>query len=368
MVIVERDATTAQRMVTALGGHQCLAKVHSRRVGDTEPLATGEGCSRSVGEGDVCCVVLGTLHALYGFELERVEMVICAADLPDGSGLLGLDYMRSRAPEIPVILVGAPDDAAIAVEAIQAGAMDFLTTTGHDLPTLPLVAEKCLAQARVKQENERLHADLSSSLTELAVKNRQLQALVRQLEAMARTDDVTGLCNRRSLNETLESMWRQEGGAERPLAFMMIDLDDFKAVNDKMGHQHGDDVLRRIGQIIQANCRQVDVAARYGGDEFCVLMPDCDAAVAVRVAHRIQRALEKMTAERPEGEPRIGMSIGVAHTRLSAPADTEELVHHADEALYAAKSSGKGRVMSRDRNGVQAVPALPLQGPIELRA
>ena len=355
-------------MVTALGGHLCSSLTHARRAEDAPPPSGADGCHRGHGEGDVCCQVLESLGQLYGVDLRRAELVICSTDLPDGSGLEALDFLRSRTPHIPVILVGAPDDAAMAVEAIQAGAMDFMTSTGHDLPTLPLVVEKCLAQQRVKQENERLHADLSSSLTELAVKNRQLQAVVRQLEAMARTDDLTGLCNRRSLNEMLERSWENAVSERRPLAFMMIDVDNFKSVNDCSGHLYGDELLRRIGRLIESNCRQVDVAARYGGDEFCVLMPECEAAVAVRVAQRILLAYEQVHPARRPGEPRTGMSIGVAHIDLSRPRDTEALIHHADEALYAAKTAGKHRVMVRDRHGVRDARAMLPKGPVEIRA
>jgi diguanylate cyclase (GGDEF)-like protein len=368
VLVIEQDARTAHRMVTALGGHLCSVLTHARRAEDADPPSGADGCRRSHGEGDVCCQVLESLGQLYGFDLRRAELVICATDLPDGSGLEALDYLRSRTPHVPVILVGAPDDAAMAVEAIQAGAMDFVTSTGHDLPTLPLVVEKCLAQQRVKQENERLQADLSSSLTELAVKNRQLQAVVRQLEAMARTDDLTGLCNRRSLNEMLERSWENAVSEGRPLAFMMIDVDNFKSVNDCSGHLYGDELLRRIGRLIESNCRQVDVAARYGGDEFCVLMPECEAAVAVRVAQRILLAYEQVHPARRPGEPRTGMSIGVAHIDLSRPRDTEALIHHADEALYAAKAAGKHRVMVRDRHGVRDARAMLPKGPVEIRA
>lgn len=350
VLIVEPDHVAAQRMVAALDGDNPEADQPSRRAADNRPRPSRRYTP---------CVVIGTLDELLRHEMEPVELVICSVYLPDGTGLNALDFLRRRCSHIPVMLVGGPEDAAVAVEAIRAGAVDFLTMTGHDLLTLPLAVEKCLAHQRVKQENERLQRDLGDSLTELAVKNHQLQALVRQLEATARTDDLTGLCNRRSLNELLERAWQQAVRSNRPLAFMMLDVDDFKNINDCNGHLRGDEVLRQLGRIIQSNCRQVDVPARYGGDEFCVLMPESAAHDVTNVARRILNEWNRANAARPAGEPRMGISIGVSQIDCSRPTSSEELIRHADEALYAAKASGKGCIMVRGRNGVHAVEARP---------
>lgn len=345
VLIIEPDHSTAQRMVAVLGADEPGTERPSRRSDDTSPCP-----SRPVTQ----CVVIGSLSELFEQDLGAAQLVICSVYLPDGTGLNVLDFLRGRFPQLPVILVGSPEDAAVAVEAIRAGAVDFLTATS-DLFALPLIVEKCLAHQRVKAENERLQRDLSESLTELAIKNHQLQALVRQLEATARTDDLTGLCNRRSLNELLERAWKQAVRNARPLAFMMIDLDDFKAVNDKYGHQRGDEILREAARIIRANCRQVDMPARYGGDEFCVLMPESEAAEVGQVARRVLHQWELANKAKAPGEPRLGMSIGVAQIDASGSQSSEELFRHADEALYAAKAAGKGRIMRRDRNGIRAV-------------
>ncbi len=322
LLIIEPDRTTALRMVAALGRE--------------------------------CCSVIESLDQLCQLDLAAPDVVICSTALPDGSGLDALEEIRRRRPNVPVILSGDPGDAAVAVEAIRAGALDFLATNDHDLRTLPLAVEKCLAHHCIKEENERLDRDLSRLLRELAVKNQQLQTMIRQLEAMTRTDDLTRLGNRRWLNEMLERAWAEAVRHNRGLGFMMIDLDGFKAINDRMGHQRGDEVLRETGDIIRAKCRQEDVPARYGGDEFCVLMLDTDPLGAVKVAERILAEHEWANAARPPAEPRIGMSIGVCHSALSRPASPDEIIHHADEALYAAKSAGKKRVMVRGATGVFA--------------
>ena len=346
VLVVEPDAVAAQRMAAALDGDQRGTDQPARRVRDA--------CRRS-SRRNTPCVVLGSLGELFEHDLADVELVICSVDLPDGTGLNALDFLRRHCPHVPVMLVGTPQDGAMAVEAIRGGAVDFITMTGHDLIALPLAVEKCLAHQRVKQENERLQRDLGDSLTELAVKNHQLQALVRQLEATARTDDLTGLPNRRSLNELLGCAWRQAVRNNRPLAFMMIDLDDFKLVNDRNGHLRGDEMLRELAKIIRTNCRQVDVPARYGGDEFCVLMPESEAHDVAHVARRILGAWNRVNASRPSGEPRRGISIGVAQIDSRRPTNSEELIRHADEALYAAKAAGKGCIMVRSGDRIHAV-------------
>ena len=300
------------------------------------------------------CAVIGSLRELHRFDLYRCDIVICSVDLPDGCGLDAMAYIEGVRPELGVLLIGKPGETDVAVEAIRAGALDFLVASKSQLRALPLVLEKCLAHQRITHENEQLQLDLGHSLTELAVKNQQLQEANAKLEAMARTDDLTGLYNRRYLNEQLEQAWARAARSRRPLAFMMIDLDRFKAVNDNFGHQQGDKELRRAAMVIEANCRQVDVTARYGGDEFCVLMPNTEADKAVQVAERILRQYRYSGRIKCEDAEPLGMSIGIAHVDLSRPANAQQLIQHADEAMYAAKSDATTSVMIRDADGVCA--------------
>ncbi len=350
VLLLEPDETVAWQMLQALGRPCCNVKFVSVPGHEGEFAAH---CTCGLTDPDaLCTVVVSSLRQLHLEAVENFDIVIGAVNLSDGTGLDALAYVRGVAPDVPVVLTGSPSDAAMAVESIRAGAMDFLVLTGTEIRTLPLAIEKSFALQRVKQENDRLQRDLSRSLAELEVKNRQLSAVVQQLEAMARTDALTGLCNRRWLNEVLERAWNEATRHDRPLAFMMIDLDGFKDLNDKCGHQRGDELLKLSANVIAANCRQVDVPARYGGDEFCVLMPQTEAHEAVRVAERIRKEFAHALRDVSPDEPPVTMSIGVAHVDLSKPINAEQLIHHADEAMYAAKQAGKQRVMVRDASGV----------------
>jgi diguanylate cyclase (GGDEF)-like protein len=165
----------------------------------------------------------------------------------------------------------------------------------------------------------------------------------RRVASQAATDGLTGLANRRSFDDELALEWRRAERVGDSLALVLADLDNFKAVNDRFGHQAGDAVLRRVAVILDSGGRQVDLAARYGGEEFAVLAPETDLEGATRLAERLRSELESAAVALPDGrELQVTASFGVAiKGDLEAP---EELVAAADEALYEAKRNGKNRV------------------------
>jgi diguanylate cyclase (GGDEF)-like protein len=143
----------------------------------------------------------------------------------------------------------------------------------------------------------------------------------------------------------LENRWEEATRNGIPLAFMMIDLDGFKTFNDTFGHQKGDEVLRLAARVLEANCRSIDMSARFGGDEFCLLMPHADPESAIRVAYRIAVAFDEAMAAIAEEDLRVSMSIGVSHWQVTNPINADELVRHADEAMYKAKNDSNCRVV-----------------------
>jgi diguanylate cyclase (GGDEF)-like protein len=174
----------------------------------------------------------------------------------------------------------------------------------------------------------------------VALDNAKLHRIV---ERQALVDGLTGLANRRQCEEALRtevSRSRRFGG---PLSIVVGDLDDFKSVNDEHGHPVGDTVLREFARILERSVRDVDVAGRWGGEEFLLVLPGTDGEGAVRLAQRIRDYLEGRTLSTPEGVPvRITASFGVAEHRQHL--EPEELVAAADSALYEAKRAGKNRV------------------------
>lgn len=347
MLIIEPNGSVLRRLLQALKRECC----------STDLLAADWSRQRVHCTGGSCCRIAGRLRQLHDTDLDDVAVMICALDLPDSSGLDALAYVRGVRPDLPVILTGTLAEHDVALEAIRAGASDFVPSDLGGLEALPHVVEKAIAHQRIRHDNERLRRELGRALAETELKHQQLQAVVRQLEVMARTDDLTGLHNRRWLNLALDRAWADAERHGLPLAFAMFDLDGFKLVNDRCGHQQGDRLLRLVARVISVNCRQVDVAARYGGDEFCLLMPHTGLDEAVAVVRRIIEAFGEAVAADRDAPQDVAISCGLAHNRLGEAASAAQLVTTADEALYAAKETAGSRLVTRSAGLLSGEPA-----------
>jgi diguanylate cyclase (GGDEF)-like protein len=168
------------------------------------------------------------------------------------------------------------------------------------------------------------------------------QRLQRALDIVANVDPLTGLLNRRAFAETADRDWAQAVRAKRNLSVLLLDLDHFKAVNDLHGHPVGDEVLRRVGEALSVQVREGDLVARFGGEEFVIMMPDTSAREAVTVAERIRTAISALDGQ--QAGLAISVSIGVAE-KTEEEASWEDLVAESDKALYVAKQSGRNCVV-----------------------
>jgi diguanylate cyclase (GGDEF)-like protein len=168
----------------------------------------------------------------------------------------------------------------------------------------------------------------------------------RKLEVEATVDEKTGLANYRVFYKRLREEWERSERYKLPLSVVMLDLDDFKRVNDTVGHLAGDRVLREFAVLVSGGARATDLAARYGGEEFAMILPHTDRARAERVAERVRAAVYEFSFLEPEQPLRVTVSAGVA-TFDDTPeiASAEQLIAAADRALYAAKNAGKNRVV-----------------------
>jgi diguanylate cyclase (GGDEF)-like protein len=171
------------------------------------------------------------------------------------------------------------------------------------------------------------------------------------LKTLAAKDGLTGLGNRRSFDQTLETEWSRAQRAKKPLALLFVDVDHFKLFNDQHGHQNGDECLRAVAEIIGANAvRPTDLAARYGGEEFAVILPDTGSEGACIVAERIREAVMDLRIAHgdPGAGPWVTLSVGVASHVPGDDVGPDWFLGQADQALYAAKRLGRNRVISAD--------------------
>jgi diguanylate cyclase (GGDEF)-like protein len=181
---------------------------------------------------------------------------------------------------------------------------------------------------------------------QLAAQNRSLRELSDRLQALSATDALTGLPNRRALDERLEG---ELGRAQRhgtPLAAVMIDLDHFKRLNDQHGHQAGDAVLRHVARVLDSEKRRGDIIARYGGEEFAAILPHADAVAAEKWAERVRSRMSTTAIDLGGSLLRVTASFGVAAVPGGTrSAQATDLLLAADRALYAAKNAGRNRVI-----------------------
>lgn len=167
--------------------------------------------------------------------------------------------------------------------------------------------------------------------------------LYQELEKLAITDGLTDLYTRRYVLDRLEEERRRALSRKASVAFLMLDVDHFKHANDQYGHLVGDQILREIAEIMRDHIREIDIAGRYGGEEFCIILPDTDRSGAFYAAERIRSAIEKTTIKAYDVTVNVTISIGLA----IYPQDgkkTAELIDKADGALYRAKNLGRNRV------------------------
>jgi diguanylate cyclase (GGDEF)-like protein len=173
--------------------------------------------------------------------------------------------------------------------------------------------------------------------------SQQLDGAEARLRALAAEDPLTGILNRRRFLELADLEWVRAQRHGRPQSLLLIDVDEFKAVNDRHGHLSGDETLRRIAETCQSCLRRTDVLGRYGGDEFVILLPETEEPGAVLMAERIRRALAACQVKAQAGPVRITVSIGAAARRIGMEA-FDSLLAQADAALYTAKSKGRNRI------------------------
>lgn len=208
----------------------------------------------------------------------------------------------------------------------------------------------CVVSVRDATIAERYRAEMEGLLAQTRVSSEEVQRRNEKLNRLVREDSLTGCQNRRALDDALPQLWSQNQANESSFSCLMFDIDRFKAVNDTHGHAVGDDVLRQVGKKLRETFAGVGQVYRYGGEEFCVLLPRHEHQEAQWIAERIRQSIEELEiATSPEQDSiRPTVSIGVADLSHGAK-DAATLVAQADKCLYIAKRRGRNQVVVYDQ-------------------
>ena len=253
----------------------------------------------------------------------------------DGIGLTRALRETRIGRSVYVLFLTSVDNEAGVIEALDAGADDFMAK--------PVNPRLLGARLRAGQRIVRMQQDMEHDREEIRRVAAELAIANRRLQEMALTDALTGFPNRRYAMERIQQEWAAAARSQRPLATMVIDLDEFKQVNDRHGHDVGDAYLRQTAQAIRTALRAQDVVCRTGGDEFLVISPDTDLPSALACAERIRQAVETTVVSAGTLRLAATMSVGVA-VRDGTMLNAEALIKRADEGVYAAKQQGRNRV------------------------
>jgi two-component system cell cycle response regulator len=262
-------------------------------------------------------------HAAEG----NYDLLIVSLSLDNFDGLRLCSQARSleRTRHMPILAISDADNNSRLLRGLEIGVNDYLLR--------PVDKNELLARARTQIRKRRYTDHLRDNV------QNSIEAAI--------TDALTGLYNRRYMESHLATLAEQASARAKPLALMMIDIDYFKSINDGYGHDAGDDVLREFAVRIRKSIRGIDLACRYGGEEFVVVMPETDLGVAGMVAERIRRAIASNPFSVNSGKNRLDVTISIGLATLDAKGEQiGDVLKRADQALYRAKRDGRNRVVS----------------------
>ena len=257
------------------------------------------------------------------------DIVLLDLGLPDASELEGLARLQQAVREVPVVVLTGSGDPSLATAALRCGAEDYLLKEN-------VTFESLIRSIRYAIERHR-------SVRDLAHMTRQLETANQRLERLTLIDPLTELLNRRGLQQAI-SRELQQVHAGRPAAAVVVDLDDFKSVNEALGHAVGDVVLKEMARRLRASVRDIDEVGRIGGDEFLLILPGTEPAEVARVAERLRLTIATEVIQHSAGVVTLTASVAALLLTRDIPG-VDQILARAHLLLTKAKSDGKNRVV-----------------------
>ncbi len=309
-----------EREAVADAGHGGRVLIVDDRVASYERIAATLAVEHSVE------VESNPSEALFRVADGNFDLAIVSLGLENFDALRLCSQIRSleRTRTVPILAITDPDSEARMVRGLEIGVNDYLMRPVDKNELLARVR----SQVRKRRYTERLRDNVQISIE------------------LATTDALTGLFNRRYMENHLATLIEQANARGKPLSVLELDIDYFKSINDSYGHDAGDDVLRDFALRIKRSIRGIDLACRCGGEEFVIVMPETDIAVAAMVAERLRRriAAEPFVISQGQRSIPVTLSIGIAALRGRGES-AASLIKRADQALYRAKRDGRNRVV-----------------------
>lgn len=266
------------------------------------------------------------IEALKTLITTQVDLILCDLEMPrmDGFKFIAMVKAREDLRDIPIIMLTGRDDRKLKVKGLEQGACDYVTK--------PFDPGELIARVKVQLKIKTLQDELRKSND--------------QLKKLSITDHLTELFNRRHMMEILERELPRAQRNDSPLSFVMMDIDHFKSVNDRYGHQQGDKVLAIIALLAKGALRSYDFAVRYGGEEFVLILPGTPLEEAMMVAERLRLVIEQHSFDYELARLKVTISMGVSTYPPKRVKTVDDFIREADTALYKAKQEGRNRVVS----------------------
>lgn len=264
--------------------------------------------------------------ALFHIADNPYDMIMVSMGLKNYDGLRLCSQLRNleKTRSLPILMIADPESEGKILRGLDMGVNDYLVR--------PIDPNELMART-VTQIRRKNYAD-------------QLRNNVEQTMEMAIMDGLTGLHNRGYFNNHFKTLTNQAISRNKTLSIVLTDIDFFKSINDTHGHDVGDDVLREFGDRIRRSVRGADLACRYGGEEFVLVLPDSDEKAAMAIAERLRARMDHDPIPVSGGQNHLTITISLGVATVAGPDDTSEaLLKRADEALYKAKREGRNRVM-----------------------
>lgn len=262
-----------------------------------------------------------------------IDVVLCGLQLFELSGteLLRQLQLSDELRDIPVVILTSDNNTKKKIELLELGASDYIV--------LPFDNGELVARVKVQLKMKTMQDNLKRS-------NRLLLNL-------SSTDSLTRLFNRRKLMQTLGKEFQRHTRSQDIMTLLMLDIDHFKLINDTYGHLNGDTVLVTLAKILKEYLRPYDIATRFGGEEFALVLPNTPIAGALDVAERLRVAVENLTFSGELRDLKLTVSIGVSGYPGAGIESVDQLLQAADQALYQAKKSGRNKVCYIDSQPIK---------------